>query len=272
VFECSRAQELPLTQVERTFRTEWLVYDVNGTSTAQQPIADAQTVFTIAPATRGFAGLDAEITVHRQRSAPLENAKVAATQTPKKASFDLEKPFIIERHGKTWCFAGRKPCPSQDKNERTFLTALGASVELLSPEPSIAAARGGKPSDGSLNIPLPRSLLNRIELSTTRALAARQHGAGFPAHFSYETHNDEAVLANLVKPGKPGTRTGDLTIDVAIDRDCRLSGFSVTQDVALHLTPGAPSALRFHHTRTFSLHRTGPGVFRAEFISPEAGQ
>ena len=43
------------------------------------------------------------------------------------------------------------------------------------------------------------------------------------------------------------------TVDVAVDRACRLSRFSVTQDVTVHFAEGQ-SATRFVHTRTFVMH------------------
>jgi hypothetical protein len=254
VFACTRAPDLPRTQVERTFHTEWLVYDFMGEAAAQQPIADAQTVFTIAPVTRDYAGLDAEITVHHHENVALENGKAGSspTPTPNAGAVELEKPFVIERHGKSWCYADRKPCPARDKSESALLAALGGSVELLVPEPSVVAALDGKASDGTLSIPLSQSLLKRIDLSTKRALDARQHEAGFPALFRYETHSDQAVLVIAGNSGGKA-RNGDLTVDVAVDQACRLTRFSVTQDVTVHFAEGK-SATRFMHTRTFVMH------------------
>lgn len=251
-FECSRAQEPPRTEVERTFRSDWLVYDYMGEPTAQEPIADAQTVFTIAPVARDYAGLDAEITVHRHRNTELKNGKAGSAATPQADSIELEKPFIIERRGKTWCYAGRKQCPSRDKSEVLLLAALGGNVELLLPEPGLAGALDAKPSDGTLSIPLSQSLLKRVDLSTKKALEAHQQGTGFPALFSYQTHSDQTVLAISGNSGGKA-RSGDLTIEVAVDQACRLNRLSVVQDVTIRFGQGK-SATRLIHKRTFEMH------------------
>ena len=101
---------------------------------------------------------------------------------------------------------------------------------------SLAGGAGGLAGAGS-------------DLSTKRALDARQHETGFPALFGYETHSDQAVLVIAGNSGGKA-RNGDLTVDVAVDQACRLSRFSVTQDVTVHFAEGK-SATRFVHTRTF---------------------
>jgi hypothetical protein len=97
-----------------------------------------------------------------------------------------------------------------------------------------------------------QSLLKRIDLTTSRALDAHQHESGFPALFRYETHKDQTVLVIAGNSGGKG-RSGDLTVDLAVDRACRFSRVSVTQDVTVHFAEGQ-SATRFVHTRTFVMH------------------
>ena len=253
IFQCTHAQAFPRTEVERTFRTEWLTTDVNGVATRQQPLEDAQTAFTIEPVTSEHGRLAAAITLHRQQGSGLLHGS-GALQPSKANPVTMGKPFVIERQGKNWCFAGSQPCPSRDKHERTFLAALGANVELLLPEPSILLALDGKASDGALQIPLPLSLLKREELNLSHSLVAHQEHGGFPALFSYETRDDKTVFTGLTNQGKPGARAGTLRIELAVDPDCRVSGVSVTQDVTLHMIPGSPSTIEFHHGRSVAMH------------------
>jgi hypothetical protein len=228
------------------------VYDVDGALAGGETLLDARVALTLVPSD---APKTAVTLLDLQDRGNRDLQKIGYRLALDRKWLELGMPFALERQPKGWCFAARQPCPATAVHERDFTTALGRSVELLSPLPETTAALDGKPSDGKLALELPLLLLQRLGLSRTKSVRAAQTNIGFPAAFEAKLHAEKTTLVDAeVGVGKaPRNHVRDITLTALFDARCRLSRYAVAQDARTTIAPGTNSASRVVHTRQYDV-------------------
>jgi hypothetical protein len=245
-------------RLEASFKTDWLLYDVDGGDAGGDTLLDDDVTVRIesTPATPlPSATLTVAVLTTREVRAPDVKpfARSGYNEGIGRHWFEMSKPFTLEKQADGWCFADRKPCPAKDAQERDFTRALGQSVELLSPLSEFSTVLDGKPSDGKRELRLPPLLLQRLGLARSQPITATQVNVGFPARFEAHLHAEKTDLIAAETPGgrAPRTHAKDVTLHAELDEHCRLVHYQIEQDARTTIAPGTRSASRFVHTRKY---------------------